>query len=88
MRLRGRDAATNFPPDASSLSAAAPLAAAVRPEKSVKPKKPAAAAKAYSNYRGVTRNRGRWVSQIVVHKKFHYLGCFPDELSCARAYDR
>lgn len=42
-----------------------------------------------SGFRGVTWHRGaaKWVAQIHVHKKNHYLGLYESPIEAARAYD-
>jgi AP2 domain len=41
-----------------------------------------------SRFRGVTRFRGRWVSQINFQNTYCYLGGFAEEVQAAQAYDR
>lgn len=48
-------------------------------------------ARKYSRYKGVTYSQygaNRWVAQIAVDKRYHYLGRFPCETAAAIAYDK
>lgn len=40
-----------------------------------------------SGYKGVAKKGSRWIAQIGVDKKLHYLGTYSDALEAARAYD-
>jgi len=45
-----------------------------------------------SGFKGVTEHRGKWQSQIMVHRQTHYLGRFPGteagKIAAARAYNK
>ena len=41
-----------------------------------------------SKYKGIYRQKTRWVARIMSEGKRIYLGCFKDEINAAKAYDR
>ena len=43
-----------------------------------------------SKYKGVwwRKDRNRWVAEIMLNNKSYHLGCFTDEIECAKSYDR
>jgi len=55
---------------------------------------PARKGKRYSNYKGVSavwnknKTKKYWTAQSRKNGDLHHIGCFPDEVSAARAYDK
>ena len=86
-RLRGRDADTNFPIENYPEELAAVDTQGVHAETAFNSMRETQRNKA-SKYRGVCLSAGKYVAQLTVDKKHHYLGLFATEIEAAQAYDR
>ena len=87
-RLRLHDADTNFPAEdyAEDLQAALAEYAAGACQDSVQLCK--RRREKACRYRGVCLSAGKYVAQITVAGRHHYLGVFSTEAEAAKAYDR